>query len=117
MLKKLKNNEDKTDKQLEENNDSKLGIKSIDYTIKDKLSQQAKNILEKLNNPKKLINYKKLVFTGSNKVDYDFSAYRSLKELFKAIYYRNVRIEKVKRIQEEFDATINALNKYKPKKK
>ena len=34
LLKRLKNIEDKTDRQLEENKDNRLGIKSIGYTIK-----------------------------------------------------------------------------------
>ena len=42
LLKRLKNIEDKTDKQLNENKDSRLGIKSIGYTVKEELSQQAK---------------------------------------------------------------------------
>ena len=88
MLKRLKNIEDKTDKQLNENKDSQLGIKFIGYTVKEELSQEAKNMLEKLNNQEKLINYRKLNFTGGNKADYDFSEYRSLKELFKTIYYK-----------------------------
>ena len=113
LLKRLKNIEDKTDKQLSENNDSQLGIKSIGYTIKEELSQEAKNILETLNNQEKLINYRKLNFTGDNKVDYDFREYRSLKKLFKSIYYRNITIEKAERIQEELDAIIGV---YKPKK-
>ena len=50
LLKRLKNIEDKTDKQLNENKDSQLGIKFISYTIKEKLSEEAKNMLEKLNN-------------------------------------------------------------------
>ena len=61
-------------------------------------------MLEKLNNQEKLINYKKLYFKGGrNNLDYDFSEYRSLKELFKAIYYRNIRIEKAERIRDEFN--------------
>ena len=36
LLKRLRNIEDKTDKQLNENKDSQLGIKSIGYTIKEK---------------------------------------------------------------------------------
>ena len=88
MLKRLKNIEDKTDKQLNENKDSQLGIKFIGYTVKEELSQEAKNMLEKLNNQEKLINYRKLNFTGGNKANYDFSEYRSLKELFKTIYYK-----------------------------
>ena len=57
LLKRLKNIEDMTDYQLKENKDSQLGIKSIGYTIKEKLSEEAKNMLKKLNNQEKLINY------------------------------------------------------------
>ena len=64
MSKRLKNIEDKTDRQLEENKDSQLGIKSIGYTIKEELSQEAKNMLEKLNNQDKLLNYRKPYFKG-----------------------------------------------------
>ena len=53
---------------------------------------------------------------GGNNVDYDFSEYRSLKELFKAIYYRNLTIEEAERVQEDFDALIGALKSYKQKK-
>ena len=116
LLKRLKNIEDKTDNQLKENKDSQLGIKSIGYTIREALLQEAKNMLEKLSNQEKLINYMKLNFTGGSKVDYDFSEYRPLKEFFKAIYYRNITIEEAERIQEEFDAIIGALKIYKPKK-
>ena len=87
LLKRLKNIEDKTDRQLEENKDSQLGIKFIGYTVKEELSEEAKNILEKLNNQEKLINYKKLCFKGGNKVDYDFINFISLRELFRTIYY------------------------------
>ena len=82
LLKRLKNIEGKTDRQLEENKDNQLGIKSIGYTIKEELSQEAKNMFEKLNNQENLINYRKLGFTGGNKVDYDFTNFSSLTELF-----------------------------------
>ena len=73
LLKRLKNIDDKTDNQLKENEDNQLGIKSISYTARQELSQEVKNMLEKLNNEEKLINYKKLGFTGGNKKDYDFT--------------------------------------------
>ena len=76
-MKRLKNIEDKTDKQLNENKDSQLGVKSIGYTVKQELSQEAKSMLEKLNNQEKLINYKKLSFKGGNNVDYDFTNFSS----------------------------------------
>ena len=70
LLKRLKNIEDN---QLKENKDSQLGIKSVGYTVRQELSQEAKNRLTKLNNQKKLINYKKLGFRGSNNKDHDFT--------------------------------------------
>ena len=117
LLKRLKNIEDKTDKQLNKNKDSQLGIKSIAYIIKEKLSQEAKNLLKKLNNQEKLINYQKLHLKGGNNAEYDFSNYRSLKDFFKAIYYTKITIEETEAIQEEFNAVIAALEIYKPKKK
>ena len=56
-------------------------------------------MLEKLNNQDKLINYKKLSFRGGNNVDYDDRENRSLKELFKEIYYRKITIEEAERTQ------------------
>ena len=82
MLKRLKNIEDKTDKKMEENKGNQLDIKFIVYTVKEELSQEAKNMLEKLNNQGKLINYQKLYLKGGNNVEYDFSDCKSLKEFF-----------------------------------
>ena len=79
------------------------------------MSQEAKNILKKLSNQEKIINYRKLYLKGGNNSEYDFTGYRSLLELFKAIYYRNISIEEAEAIQEEFDGTHGALEKYKPK--
>ena len=76
ILKRLKNIEDQLD------------IKPIGYTVGERFSQGAKNILDKLSNQEKLINYKKLDFKGSSNTEYYFGDYRSLKELFKAIYYK-----------------------------
>ena len=64
FLKRLKNIEDKTDRQLEENIDSQLDIKSISYTVRQELSQEAENIFEKLDNQENLIDYKNLILQG-----------------------------------------------------
>ena len=81
LLKRLKNIEDMSDRPLEENKDNQLGVKSIGYTVKEELSKEAKSMLEKFNNQEKLINYKKLGFTGANKKDYDFANFSSLRAL------------------------------------
>ena len=116
LLKRLKNIEEKTDRQLKENKDNMLGIKSISYTVKNEFSQEAKNILEKLDNQEKLINYRKFNFRGGNNVDYDFRNYRSLKELFKAIYFNDLRIGEAEGIQDEISDVIYALKNYRAKK-
>ena len=116
LLKRLKNIKDKTDDQLKENKDNQLDIKSIGYIVKEELSQEAKTILQKLNDQEKFINYKKLNLKGGNNSEYNFSDYMPLKEFFKAIYYGKITIEEAEAIQEEFDCVYGALEKYKPKK-
>ena len=50
LLKSLKNIEDKTDRQLEENKDNQLGVKSVGYTVKDKKQKtRSKNLIIKKN--------------------------------------------------------------------
>ena len=55
LLKRLKIIEDKTDRQLEENKDNPLGVKSIGYTVKEELSQEAKICSKKLITKKNLL--------------------------------------------------------------
>ena len=80
-----------------------MGVKSTGYTVKEELSQEAKNMLEKLNNQEKLINYRKLNFKGGNNIDYDFTNFKPLRELFRAIYYGEILISAAEREQDEFD--------------
>ena len=112
LLKRLKNTKDKTDNQLNENKDSQLGIKSIGYTVGQELSQEAKNMLEKLNNQEKLINYKKLGFTRGNKKDYDFTNFGSLRQLLRAIYYGGTLVPGAEREQDDFDNRFKKLERY-----
>ena len=85
LLKRLTNIDDKTDIQLKtikDNKDSQLGIKFVGYIVKE-LSQEAKNILKKLSNQEKIINYRRLHFKGGNNSEYDFTEYRPLLELLR----------------------------------
>ena len=80
------------------------------------MPEEAKIVLKKLNNQEKLINCRKLYLKRGNNLEYDFTEYRPLLEFFKTIYYRNLRIEKAEKIQDEFNGIYGALEKYKPKK-
>ena len=73
-------------------------------------------MLEKLNNQEKLIDYRKLNYKGGNNVDYDFSSFRPLRELFRVIYYGEILIPATEREQDEFDDMLEELQIYKPTK-
>ena len=114
LLKRLKNIEDQP-KITKEKKDNQLNIKSIGYTVKEELSQKAMNILNKLANQEKLIDYRKLNFKRGNNRDYDFSSYRPLKELFRAIYYGEILLGGAEREQNEFDDLLDDLRAYRPR--
>ena len=100
----------------EEDKNSQLRVKSIGYTVKEELSQEAKNMLNKLNNQEKPIDYRKLNFKGVNNVDYEFSNFRPLKELFRVIYYGDILISGAERDQDGFDDLLDRLRAYNRKK-
>ena len=64
----------------------------------------------------KLTCQENLHFKPSNVNEFNFREYNSLKELFKAIYYRNRKIEDAERKQDEFMGIYNALNNYGARK-
>ena len=78
--------------------------------------QKQKNVLSKLTNQEKLIKYKWLYFQPSNPNEFDFREYDSLKELFKAIYYRNLSVEDAERKQDGFMGICNVLENYNARK-
>ena len=112
-MKRLKNIEDQP-KITKESKDNQLNIKSIGYTIKEELSQEAV-ILNKLAIQEKLIVYRKLNFKGGNNRDYDFSSCRPLKELFRTIYYRKILLGGAEREQENFDDLLSDLKACNPR--
>ena len=71
------------------------------------------NILNKLANQEKLIDYRKLSFKGGNSRDYDFSSYKPLKELFRAICYGEILLGGADREQNEFDDLLDDLRAYR----
>ena len=82
-MKRLRNIENKCEKQLEliENKEQRqLGIKSVINIFDEHLSQKIKNMLNQLNNQEKSINYERLNFKRDKNLEFDFRDYRSLKE-------------------------------------
>ena len=60
----------------------------------------------------KNVDYRKLKIRGGNNTDYDFSDYRTFKELFRDFYYRKITIDEVESRQEQFNVVIVALKNY-----
>ena len=73
-------------------------------------------MLQRLNNQEKLINYRKLGFTGGNNKDYDFTNFIPLRELFRASYYGEILIATAERQEDDFDDMTELLKNYRPRK-
>ena len=63
------------------------------------------------------MDYRKLKIRNGNNITYDFSDYKTFKELFRDLYYRNITIDEAERRQDEFDGVLGALSTYSTKKK
>ena len=61
------------------------------------------------------VNFKILKIKSCNNVDYDFSDYKTFKELFRDLYYRKITKDDAERKQDKFDAVLFHLNKYTQK--
>ena len=112
LLKRLKDIEDKNEKLLEVKNNTKENIKKVTDFVDQPFSLEAKELIEKIKNIQKDVDYRKLKIKGGDNLDYDFSDYKTFKELFRDLYYKETTIYDVKRKQDEFSAIIAALEKY-----
>ena len=63
----------------------------------------------------KNLDYRKLKIKGGNNADYDFSDYKTVKKLFRDLYYRHITIDEVESKQDKFDTVLHVLQNYSPK--
>ena len=115
LFKKLKNFEDKNEKLLEVKNKAEGNIKEVTDFVDQPLSFEAKKLIEEIKNIQKNVDYRKLKIRGGNNVDYDFSDYKTFKELFRDLYYKETTIDDVEGKQDEFSAVIAVLKNYVPR--
>ena len=112
-MKRLKNIEDKNEEQLKAIKNKTGNIKEVTDFFKETLSLKAKEI--KI--VQKDVDYRKLKIRDGNNITYDFSDYKTFKELFRDLYYRNMSIDETERRQDEFDGVLGALSTHSTKKK
>ena len=63
----------------------------------------------------KNVDYRKLKIRGGNNADYDFSDYKTFKELFRDLYYKRITIDYVERKQDGITGVMGALKAYAPR--
>ena len=111
LLKRLKNIEDKNEELLKAKNKTE-NIKEVTDFVDEPLGLEATDLIEKIRIIQKDVDYRKLKLRGGNNTDYDFSDYKTFKELFKGLYYKKITIEEAEREQDEFNAIIGVLEDY-----
>ena len=63
----------------------------------------------------KNIDYRKLKIRGGNNVDYDFSDYKTFKELFRDLYYIKITMDDADSKQDEITGAMGPLKGYVPR--
>ena len=115
LFKRLKNIEDKNEKLLEVKNKTEGNVKEVTDFVDQPLSFEAKELINEIKTIQKNVDYRKLKIRGGNNTDYDFSDYRTFKELFRDLYYRTITIDEAESKQDEFNTVLHLLKKYSPK--
>ena len=103
LLKILKNIEDKNEVENKE-------IKEVTDSVDQSLSFEAKELLEEIKTIQKNVNYRKLKVKGGNMKDY-----RTFKELFRDLCYKNLTIDEAESKQDKFNTVLHVLKNYSPK--
>ena len=112
LLKRLTNIEDKNEQQLETTKSKNENIKEVTDFVEEPLSLEA---IEEIRMIQKDVDYTKLKITGGNKVTYNFSDYKTFKELFRELYYRKIATDEAESKPEKFNVVLGVLSKYTPR--
>ena len=115
LFKRLKSIKDKDEKLLEVKNKTEENIKEVTDFVDQPLSFEAKELIEEIKNIQKDLDYKKLKIRGGNNVDYNFSDYKTFKELFRELYYKTTTIDFLERKQHEITGVMGALKCHAPR--
>ena len=90
LFKRLKNIEDKNEELLKAKNKTE-NIKKVPDFVDQPLSLEAKELIEEIKVLQKDVDYRKLKIRGGSNTNYDFSDYKTFKELFRDFYYKKLQ--------------------------
>ena len=111
LLKRLKNIEDKSEKQLKAFK-GKTDTKSQIDLFNEELSLEAAALLKEIKDIGDNVDYDKLFYTGGNKKPYGFKNFKTLEKLIKDIHNKNMTIDEARIKQSEFDEELDKLKAY-----
>ena len=114
-MKRLKNIEDKNEGQLKIIKNKTENVKEVTDFVEKPLSPKAKALTEEIRTIQKDVDYRKLKTRGGNNVTYDFTDYKTFKELFRNIYFKKMTIDDAEMKQDEFNSMLGVLSNYAPK--
>ena len=86
LSKRLKNIEDTSEERLKAIKSKNENIKEVTDFVEETLSLEAKGLIKEIRIMQKDVDYGKLKITDDNKNTYDFSDYKTFKELFRDLY-------------------------------
>ena len=112
VLKRLKNIEGKN--KVENKVKNKDIIEVTDF-VDQPLNSKAKELINEIKTIQKNIDYRKLKIRDGNNADYDFSNYKTFKELIRDLYYKKTTIDYVESNQDEITGVMGALKAYAPR--
>ena len=111
MFKRLKTFENKNEELLKAKNKTE-NLNEVTVFVDQPLSLEVKELIEEIRVIQIDVDYRKLKIRGGSNTDYDFSDYRTFKELFKNVYYKKITIEEGEREQNQFNAIMGVLKNY-----
>ena len=111
LFKRLKNIEDKKEKQLEKNSKS---LKSISYF--NQLSTKAIEFFEKIKKEKNDIDPEKFVCVKTDRTIFNFNKFKNSHDLASNIYRNKSLLKDAENKQNEMKILLNKLGKYNPTK-
>ena len=114
-MKRLKYIEDKNEQLLEITKNKTENMKEITDFIKEPLILEVETLAEEIRIIQEDVNYKKFIIRGGNNITYNFSDYKTFKELFRNLYYKKMTINDAQRIQRKFNLDLLVFNNYIPR--
>ena len=117
LLKRLQNIEDKSEEWLKAIKSKNKNIKVVTDIGEEPIIPEAKRLIEEIKIIQKDADYRKLKITGGYENTYNFSDYKTFKELFRDLYYQNMTTDEAEKKQNELNGVLGALIEHSTKTK